>query len=203
MKIITAATLDYQPYVDRLRASVNSHGLELIAYDLGDFTPEVMEDGYLSTGIFKPGVMLKAFTTYAEPLLWLDADAKIKKLPAFPTDFDIAVAIRKVSAKVLFSKAGYRYGKYNAGVIYFNNTPLAGEFIKRWQNLTEWKRNDQLALNILLSGDFPHFYNDPIRLSVWPYTYNDSSTSSDTVIYHEKATSTKRIAGNLVTKDIG
>lgn len=189
MKILTACDDKYRQKAAASKVSAEAKGFEFVTVDLGVYyQTEVMEDGWVSTGLFKPSVVRLAMEQYDEPIVWMDADAKMVKMPDFSSmDYDIGIAVRKEKKKVIFSRPGYRYGLYNAGFIIFNNTELSKKFIARWETLTKEKRNDQLALNILLSGDFPHFYNDKITIKQFPYTYNDEEATLETVIYHEKA----------------
>lgn len=199
MKVLTAYNNAYRELGSECVASANEFGYDTVVHQISDsFQVEKMSDGYTSMAVFKPQVIYDALKAYNEPILWLDADTEMLKQPDFGDmkEFDIAVAVRKKQHEVVFDRASYRQGWYNAGVILLNNTDITIRFMELWKYLTAWKRNDQLSLNILLSGHFPHFYNDPIRIKKLPYTYNDSEPDDNTIIHHKKVSRSQKKNGD-------
>ena len=204
MIIVTAADSKYKSIVEDSIQKSSALGFQIQVYDLGGLGSgikfeeenesfkkngyyELLDDSWPSRSLFKPKVIKLAMNQFSDKILWLDADAHLVKVPDFGDDnFDIGIALREKPIELKFSRPHYRYGLYNAGVILFNNTELARDFVDRWASLTDSKRNDQLALNILLSGHFQHFYDEPIRIREFSAHYNSSVLTDDTVIHHKK-----------------
>jgi hypothetical protein len=145
------------------------YGVEI--YDLGDLgmgTPFRVEDeyflthgyyereaisGYKSKSLFKPALMKKCLTKNKQLTAYLDGDAELRRPidGVISDDYDIGVTLRDRSEmETEWYEEHQAIVKYvNAGVIFFNYTEAALDFIDRWEKLTDEVGNDQMALNKL------------------------------------------------------
>ncbi|MGE0461996.1 MAG: methyltransferase domain-containing protein [Vicinamibacterales bacterium] len=74
-----------------------------------------------------------------EPLLWVDADARLHDRPDLLRDADVDFAIHRVD--------GWQFA---SGTIFFNNTPLAGVLLDGWERLCRQHPHvlDQVLLDV-------------------------------------------------------
>ena len=159
------------------------YGVEI--YDLGELgmgTPFRVEDkhfvemghykrepiaGYKSKSLFKPALMKECLTKNKQITVYLDGDAELRRPidGVISDDYDIGVTLRDRSE---METEWYRDHKaivkyLNAGVIFFNYTDAALDFINRWEKLTDDVGNDQMALNQLAC---PEHYPEPGEVHV-------------------------------------
>jgi Nucleotide-diphospho-sugar transferase len=149
------------------------YGVEI--YDLGELgmgTPYRVEDkhfvtmghykreaigGYKSKSLFKPALMKECLQKNRQLTAYLDGDAELRRPieGVISEDYDIGVTLRDRSEmETEWYNEHQTIVKYlNAGVIFFNNTDAAFDFIDRWEKLTEEVGNDQMALNRLACPD--------------------------------------------------
>lgn len=204
--IITAANKNYADLFAQWKAAVKSFGYSYAVYDLGGLDegiPFTVDDpNFQATGIygdlldddqkvvrqtkalFKPSVVQDAMARFPkEQIIWLDCDAILQKAFDVLGDYDIGI-VERPSSELLPGVYGdiakmESLGKYNAGVIFFNQTDLAKAFVDSWVKDTETYMNDQTALNALVKG------LDAI-IKVFPPKYNSPKLDDDTIIYHLK-----------------
>lgn len=107
-----------------------------------------------SRGVHKPHIVQMAFEELQEPFLYLDADAFLRGVPTkMEGDWDIAVTVRPPKERDVTREEKRSFiGKINAGVMWFNNTGPARLFIQAWKQLSNEEKNDQRALNLMLSN---------------------------------------------------
>jgi hypothetical protein len=109
--------------------------------------------GYKSKALFKPALMKECLTKNRQITAYLDGDAELRRPidGVITDDYDVGVTLRDRSELETEWYRGHKeIVKYlNAGVIFFNYTDAALEFIDRWEKLTHEVGNDQMALNQL------------------------------------------------------
>lgn len=115
----------------------------------------------------KPLIIKQGLEDGGVPICYMDADAfAIRRFDAVGFDFDIAVTMRRPEERGA-TKWPTFYGFANAGVMFFNHTPAAFEFIEMWIREIEMtvSMSDQEALNrlVLQATDFTE-YNKVFRL---------------------------------------
>lgn len=134
-----------------------------------------------STGLWKPKVILDALNRFIfENIVYLDADAFVETPLAINWDFDIGVVKREVTPENvhLYPMKVFLRGDYNAGVIFFANTPQIRQFVVEWAKLTKEIGNDQAALSVLLR-------KSNLIIRVFPEEYNTNFNTSRAIIYHK------------------
>ena len=118
---------------------------------------QTLADGaYKSKAIHKPAVISEAMKVISkggkeESFLYLDADAFLRGVPtSMEGQWDICVTLRPTSEQKKISDEKRAFiGLINAGVIWFNNTSAATEFMYEWYDRTYQEMNDQRALNLI------------------------------------------------------
>lgn len=193
MKFVTAGNARFRPIVDQWVQHVTALGLSYEVYDLGGLgygTPfeepnlDFQRDGVYRTqhtawetrALFKPRVVSRELSTACdETICWLDADAWIVAPIDASGDYDIGVCKRKGGNPD-------KFGRYNAGVVFFQPTDAARIFVQVWSRVTKELGNDQVALNELLVP--------PARARVkeFPHGYNAATIGDDTRILHLRGT---------------
>ena len=198
MKFITASNLRYYDLAKKCMDSLLTFGYEFTFYNLENCVEGInaiketnvkfntkgyyLSNGiYLSKALFKPQVVKHALQNETDKLIvWIDADAQVLKPFEIKEAFDVGVCERPKWDKSL-TVWGDPRGKYNAGVIFFQNTPETVKFVDDWVSLTPELRGDQHALNKLVA--------DKTRrtvVKIFPSIYNDFEPSSETIIFHQK-----------------
>lgn len=192
------------------------YGVEI--YDLGELgmgTPYRVEDkhfvemghykreaigGYKSKSLFKPALMKECLTKNRRRTAYLDGDAELRRPidGVISDDYDVGVTLRDRSEmETEWYQEHEKIVKYlNAGVIFFNHTDAAFDFIDRWEKLTEDVGNDQMALNQLACPDqYPEPNSvhviDNVRIKYFPcveynYYYFYQLLPSSACIMHFK-----------------
>jgi hypothetical protein len=141
--------------------------------------------GYKTTALHKPIIILDALNSNIDNIVYLDADAFLKKRinPNFD-EFDIGVVEREFEDtkhnvdNILSSVKILRKGLYNAGVLFFSNNQKVKGFVKEWIDKTQEVGNDQAALSLLLK-------EKDLRIKVYDSIYNTRIDNNETYIYHE------------------
>lgn len=173
MIVVTGANHLFKKTIKYCIRSVEKLGYEILVYDLGNLNYgknffiddyffqnygyySKIATSYFSTCLHKPKIILDALESTQKNILYIDSDAFIiSKLDyVFDFEFDIAVTLRRTSEidKEPFEDHKKIMGKINAGIIFLKNNMNTTKFVHKWISLTEKLKNDQLALNILLTG---------------------------------------------------
>lgn len=159
-----------------------------------------IKKGYHTKSLFKPDIVKYCLNKHKDSMVYMDGDAllcdRIDEI--VNDDYDVGVTLRRTSEmehewhKQHSEIAGYA----NAGVIFFNPTKAAFEFIDLWRRTTQEVENDQKALTKLLSS-----YKNPqinkvvnvngVRVKYFPgdkynYYYFNDSLSPNIKIMHFK-----------------
>lgn len=161
VKLITAANGRFRPFVLQWIECAKLLKYDYEVFDLGGLgfgTPCVEVDenfhkygAYVSSfeawptrALFKPRVVAAGLAKSREPIVWLDADAwPMARLDGALGDSDVAL-VRRHGVRPIWSR-------YNAGVIFFAPNEAACAFVAEWELATNAERNDQLALNRLIT----------------------------------------------------
>lgn len=165
----------------------------------GYYAVEV-QAGYKSRSLFKPEVVKYCLSQYRDLMVYLDGDAQLMDRidEIRGDDYDIGVTLRKPSElKEEWHQRLFEIAKYvNAGVIFFNPTPAAFDFITAWEKRTYEVGNDQKALNQLVCPDYyPKPYSieciNGVRIKYFPceqynYYYFDEGLEPGIKIMHFK-----------------
>lgn len=171
MKVISAATANYEVFINGLRKACKKVNMPCQVYGLGEDTEfadesfvakaalaecsgfESRDSVIISKSPFKPDIIRHALQQHNEPVVWMDADV----VPlwdvsdVFDEEFDIAVTVRRPSERENCPWVEYA-GLLNAGVIFCNNTPNMRSFIEEWiEKIPQLEtKTDQQALAHLL-----------------------------------------------------
>lgn len=165
----------------------------------GFYSREVTK-GYKSKSLFKPDIVKICMDQYDDLVVYLDGDAQLcDEIDEINTsDYDIGVTLRDASEmEGEWYESHVDIVKYvNAGVIFFQPTPLAKEFISKWDALTSEVGNDQMALNSLTCPDERPiagnvYIVNGVRVKFFPgkvynYYYFDDGFCKDVKIMHFK-----------------
>lgn len=166
--IVTAGNHKFREHVSRSRDAAEGFGHKVVVYDLGDLgfgkPVETSEDdlkkqghGFISC-LFKHDIIEETLKEH-DRVAYVDGDAILTKPidSVFDDDFDVGVTIRVVSEIRQYlgnSKVGY----FNSGVLFFQQTPGAFDFIDKWRTLSATVGVEQAAVNDLI---IPHMSWDP------------------------------------------
>jgi len=165
MNIIIAADSNFREQAEFSIQKVKEFGYKPVVYDLGglgfgkalETEPVVIgeaDGAYVefARSYSKPQIVRDAFNG-KDFLVWLDADAFIiKPLGGILTDdYDVGVTMRRQRERGK-SRFPNMWGYLNTGVIFFNHTDKASEFIDKWEEkrLTLVPQDNQYALNELV-----------------------------------------------------
>jgi len=165
IKIAMAADGKFKDMVRFSLEMIHKLGYQEIVYDLGglgygkpftiDPTDIAIDDySHVTNSYFKPRVVRDAFDRDSNiPIVWLDADAIIVKPidDAMTDDYDVGVTMRRQEERGSTPTPEIT-GYLNAGVVFFNITDKAYEFINLWESrrVSLSPPNDQYALNELV-----------------------------------------------------
>lgn len=166
--IVTAGNHKFREHVSRSRDIAEGFGCKVVVYDLGDLgfgkPVETSEDdlkkqghGFISC-LFKHDIIEETLREHKR-VAYVDGDAILTRPidSVFDEEFDVGVTIRVVSEIRQYlgnSKVGY----FNSGVLFFQQTPGAFDFIDNWRALSETVGVEQAAVNELI---VPHMSWDP------------------------------------------
>jgi len=165
----------------------------------GYYSTQVKE-GYKSRSLFKPEVVKYCLNTHKDFTVYLDGDAQlVDSIDEILTgDYDIGVTLRKPSElETEWHKRLFEIAKYvNAGVIFFNYTQAALDFVDIWEKKTYEVGNDQKALNQLVCPEeYPKVNSiltiNGVRIKFFPceqynYTYFEEGLEPNMKILHFK-----------------
>lgn len=176
MKVVTAADAKFKDIIGFWAAQVEDIGLTHQIYDLGGLGQgkpidlshlpnfdlfiqtghyqQLGPEAYKSHGLHKPAIVRQAFEDAFNPLediLYLDADAFLRGVPTgMSGQWDVCVTVRPTTEQKRTTEGKRSWiGLINAGVIWFNGSDAAKDFIDEWETRTLEEINDQRALNIL------------------------------------------------------
>lgn len=200
MIFVTGADRRFEAIVREWMRCLDMQGYQHRVYDLGNLgfgikgfeehDPTFVANGFYntiggkwcSTGLWKPRVVDDALAKCSDDLVYLDADAHVRKPVVVNWDeFTIGVAERewinsnknpnncKCAIKTMLR------GDYNAGVIFFRNEGVTKNFVQDWSAESNKLGNDQLALSHCLNAG-------KVKLKVFPSAYN--SLSPGAIIQH-------------------
>lgn len=176
--IVTCANKAFEEIVKTSMEKNESLGYKVRLYDLNGEMGfgEKFDTGFIPTKQsernrgklpIKPLIIKKGLESGGRPVCFMDADAfAIRRFDEVGTDFDLAVTMRRPEERGA-TKWPTHYGFANTGVLFFNHTPAAFEFIEMWIREIEMSMSlsDQEALNrlVLQATDFTE-YNKVFRL---------------------------------------
>ena len=138
MLIVSYYTPDYAEHADRLRKSLR-------VFDYRYWIEAVEDSGsWVENCARKAAFVLKALRSQNDAVLWLDADAEIRRPIEKWFDFDDELDF----AIYRDEKATNRKWKFRSGTVWFNNTPVAHDLAAEWVKFCESdpKRFDQESL---------------------------------------------------------
>lgn len=175
--IVTCANAAYDEIIKASMARNTGLGYKVRVYDIGslgigkpfntNFMPVAIAERLRGRLPIKPLIILQGLKDAGVPVCWMDADAfAIRRFDDVGMDFDVAVTMRRPEERGATRWPTF-YGFANAGVIFFNHTPAAFQFIDMWIREVEMTSSlsDQEALNrlVLQATDFTE-YNKVFRL---------------------------------------
>ncbi len=214
MVILTGATRQYGNFITYATAQANKLGYRVEIYDLGglgygidwETDQQFIDHGFYvqignwrSRALHKPLMVKHCLQSKKKFIAYLDADAILADTidEVATDDYDIGVTVRRPGETC--NDADYHdfFGRINAGVIFFNNTPASINFCECWEKKTLDLQNDQRALNKLInphdndinSGDT--FNVGDVRIKcfsteIYNFYYFPESPSPGTKILHYK-----------------
>lgn len=159
MKFIVGADKNFKDLIEQSVEHLEKLGYDYRVYDLGglghghkvdvpefDFT---RKEGIVRC-LYKPKMIRHALKQGDEFIVYIDADVFVKEnIDEVKGDYDIGVTKRR-KAEVTKYENTSRVGKYNAGVIFFNNTEATREFVDEWEKLSLVLGIEQKAFNQML-----------------------------------------------------
>ncbi len=144
--------------------------------DKGYYEKEVIK-GYKSRSLFKPELVELVMNQHSDLVVYLDGDAQLVGCldEIAGADYDVGVTVRpKWETESEWHKQHFEIVKYlNAGVIFFNPTEAARQFVVRWKLVTAEVGNDQMSLNRLACpehhpSDYAVEIIDGVRIKYFP-----------------------------------
>jgi pyruvyltransferase len=124
--IVTFYTPEYEHHANTLKSRCDRLGLKTMFFrrePLGSWS---------TTTSMSAEVMHTAMHALDTPLLWLDADADLKKAPEIPDGGDVRAPVRPDNPL---------HRKWCVTSIYVNNTKGGKDFLARWKENSIWVRN--------------------------------------------------------------
>jgi len=211
IKIIIAADEAFKEMALFSAGKAREFGYEPLFYDLGGlgfgkpFRPTAEEllnpskGQYVAKSPYKPRLIRDALENNAGWMAWVDADAFIIRPidEVLTDDYDVGVTMRK---KIERGRTKYPdiSGYLQAGVVFFNNTDKARQFVELWEAVTPglYPQSDQYGLNELVreATDLTEYdkvftTKDGIRVKVFKcevynYYYFDGGVKDEARIVH-------------------
>jgi Nucleotide-diphospho-sugar transferase len=159
-RIISGYTINtpYEQEIKDLEQGLNKFNLPYTFY------PYNNTGSWVKNTLVKPTLIQKALNTYTEDIIWIDADAIIKKDPIFfksiqDENFDICCH---------FLKTGYNPRELLTGTFYFKNNNIVKDLVNDWIINTKLKTDwDQRILQTLVDGK----YKDILKIIILPIEY--------------------------------
>lgn len=166
--IVTAGNHKFRDHVSRSKEAAEGFGCNVEVYDLGDLgfgkPMETAEEdlkkqshGFISC-LFKHDIIEETLRKH-ERVAYVDGDAILTKPidSVFEDDFDVGVTIRMVR-EIRQYLGNPKVGYFNSGVLFFQQTPGAFDFIEKWRELSATVGIEQAAINELI---MPYMTWDP------------------------------------------
>lgn len=172
MLFVNCHTENYLSIAERLIESLDSFGL--------DYETEVYEDqgSWVANCLYKAEFIQKMHQKYGR-IVWVDADAVVKKDPALFKTLTCDVAFHKFKSKELLS-----------GTLFFNDTEPAEQLISYWVSKNKEKPNEWDQKN--LQEAISHFQD--LEITILPPEYcfifdlsKNHYGNLDAVIEHHQA----------------
>ena len=113
----------YESCANRLKNQIESSGGVLIIKN------PLLSNSYNINCLNKPKIILETLLELKSPLIWIDADSNLNKLP---TEFDILN-----SKDIGFVLRNHDYKTPHAALIYFNFNENSLHFLNTWKNKSE------------------------------------------------------------------
>jgi len=160
---------EYPRHAERLKKECDDLGLH--------HRIERMESsgGYLQNCSMKPDYIFRCLREEQKPVLWIDVDASIFKLPEYFVDLDADISAKKMPAN--------RIRVWHVGTLWFNYNKKTLNYVKKWSEIPkEW--SDELNFDLLYKSE-----SDDINIVDMPDTYfrltkPTQSQDPNTVILH-------------------
>lgn len=167
-------TWEYPQYAARMKSMCENLGLLFYAKEYDNTGQWIM-----NTAI-KPHFIQHALTLLKRPILWIDADGSLLKVPEiFKAPYPFDFAARKQHGKT--------EREWHVGTMYFNYTPDTVAFVNDWVEMVKkFPASDEGALDLLwkqgggsklTTSDIPPTYFEMLR-------HTGQQPRSDTVIAH-------------------
>lgn len=154
--------------------------------------------GYRSKSLFKPELVQMVMSRHEDVVAYLDGDAQLVGCidDIVGSDYDVGVTLRpRWETESDWHRKHIDVVKFiNAGVIFFNPTEGARQFVEDWRRLTGEVGNDQMALNQLACpDDYPDAFSvkmmGGVRIKYFPcerynfYFFGDLPTAGARILH--------------------
>jgi hypothetical protein len=147
---------------------------------------------WLKNTRLKPKFIYETLLELKRPVLWIDVDGSILKVPEiFKADYPFDFAAKK--------KSTTSERIWHVGTMYFNYTPSAMDFLKEWNDkIVDEKWSDELSLDLLWKQHKESSTN--LRTDELPVQYfkmlnaNAPDPNNDTVICHRASKGDSKMA---------
>ncbi len=153
--------------------------------------------------------ILYVLETYKEPALYLDSDmlvmGSIDGLFAELESYDLMVQYRP-EADVLGAGGTRKAGRFNSGVIALRPSDVSIEFARRYdRRIREWidtgkplcRYDEDCGIETCIDQEFLYLvyeqFRERLRFAPLPDKFNDSRFRPDSIIWHGKGVSRKRL----------
>ena len=169
-------TWEYSRYATKMEVACKNMGIEshiVRKDDTGD---------WIANTRMKPPFIYEALQELQRPVLWIDVDGSIMKVPElFKEEYPFDFAARKMDR--------HRERTWQVGTMYFNYTPAALAFLKEWNRRIEsddW--SDELSLDDMWKEQGEEVQN--LRVDELPKEYfqmlrgDNTQPMRNTVICH-------------------
>jgi len=123
----------YEKYANEMRQQCEELGLEHI------ITEKPSHSDYLKNCRMKPPFIKECITNVKKPVLWIDVDGCILKLPKFFIKLNVDFAAKKM--------AKTRARTWHVGTMWFNYTENCLNFLDKWIEYTENSCSDEEGLD--------------------------------------------------------
>jgi hypothetical protein len=173
-KLISFYTDDwlYPNHAERLKKECDNLGLQHRIERLES------HGGYLQNCRMKPDFILRCLLEEKTPVLWIDVDASILKLPTYFVNLQADISAKRMSPR--------RNRIWHVGTMWFNYNKKTLDYVTEWKNLTlDW--SDELSFDQLYKS------NRDINIVDMPKQYFRRSASGSTVILHRSSKSVSKL----------